>query len=82
MCVCLGVCLWGYCCICVHGASATTVSHFLVCGNGSRSGKGVVHYHKDNLRYFKPKSPACMLYCGVKRTHSVTLRCMLSHISA
>ena len=45
--------LQGLVCVCesvlVYLCTWGEASHITVCGNGTRSGKGFVHYHKDNL---------------------------------
>lgn len=49
------------------------LSHITVCGNGAHSGKGIVHYHQDNL--LQAKLP-CL--CALPWGEEETLCCLIS----
>lgn len=61
-------CLQGLLAVAVFACTErTTVSHIPVCGNGAHSGKGIVHYHEDNLTVLPAKVP-CSPW-GEEETH-------------
>lgn len=60
-------------CVLLYLRARRVLSHITVCGNGALSGKGIVHYHKDNL--LQAKVPClCALPWGVEET----LCCLIS----
>lgn len=67
-------------CMLLYLLVLTLPSHITVCGNGAHSGKGIVHYHKNNLLR-ATKSPACVVYHGVKRRHAVvSYKCTIGNM--